>query len=85
MTQFNKFFSDPSNGLQGGITASIQAGAFAGSLLTGLFIADLLGRRKTIICGSALFTIGIAISCASNNVECLIAGRVINGMANGCR
>jgi hypothetical protein len=32
-----------------------------------------------------LFTIGIAISCASNNVECLIAGRVINGIANGCK
>jgi len=85
MTQFDKYFHNPSNGLQGGITASIQAGAFAGSLLTGLLIADLLGRRKTLICGSALFTIGIAISCASNNVVCLIAGRVINGMANGCK
>lgn len=82
--QFNKYFNYPSNSLQGGITASIQAGAFAGSLLTGLILADLLGRKNTILCGSALFTIGIAISCASNNVECLIAGRVINGLANGC-
>ncbi|KAI9687085.1 MAG: hypothetical protein M1822_002495 [Bathelium mastoideum] len=84
MSQFNSYFHDPSNGLQGGITAAIQAGAFAGSLLTGLFLADALGRRRTIIGGSALFTIGIAISCASNNVKCLIAGRVINGLANGC-
>ena len=84
MSQFNAYFHDPSNGLQGGITAAIQAGAFAGSLLTGFFLADALGRRRTIIWGSALFTIGIAISCASNNVECLIAGRVINGLANGC-
>ncbi|MCJ1454163.1 hypothetical protein MMC28_004513 [Mycoblastus sanguinarius] len=83
-SQFNNFFDRPSNGLQGGITASIQAGAFAGSLLTGIFLADALGRRRTILCGAALFTIGIAISCASNNVECLIAGRVINGLANGC-
>ena len=83
-TQFNNYFHQPSNGLQGGITASIQAGAFAGSLFTGLFLADLLGRRRTILCGAALFTIGIAISCASPNVECLIAGRVINGLANGC-
>ena len=83
-TQFNNYFNQPSNALQGGITASIQAGAFAGSLLTGLFLADFLGRRRTIICGAALFTIGIAISCASPNVECLIAGRVINGLANGC-
>lgn len=82
--QFNTYFHEPSNGLQGGITASIQAGAFAGSLLTGIFLADALGRRRTILCGAALFTIGIAISCASHNVECLIAGRVINGLANGC-
>ena len=82
--QFNSYFHEPSNGLQGGITASIQAGAFAGSLLTGIFLADALGRKRTILCGAALFTIGIAISCASNNVECLIAGRVINGLANGC-
>lgn len=84
MTQFNSYFHDPSNGLQGGITASIQAGAFAGSLLTGLFLADRLGRRRTILCGAALFTIGIAISCGSINVRQLIAGRVINGLANGC-
>ena len=83
-SQFNSYFHHPSNGLQGGITASIQAGAFAGSLLTGIFLADALGRRRTIMCGAALFTIGIAISCASNNVECLIAGRIINGLANGC-
>lgn len=83
-TQFNNYFHQPSNGLQGGITASIQAGAFVGSLMTGIFLADALGRRRTILYGAALFTIGIAISCASNNVECLIAGRIINGLANGC-
>ena len=84
MHQFDSYFHSPSNGLQGGITASIQAGAFVGSLLTGLLLADALGRRRTIIYGAALFTVGIAISCAANSVECLIAGRVINGLANGC-
>lgn len=83
-TEFNNYFNHPSNSLQGGITASIQAGAFVGSLLTGLFLADKLGRKRTLLCGSALFTIGIAITTASNNVACLIAGRIINGMANGC-
>lgn len=83
-TQFNNYFHHPSNGLQGGITASIQAGAFVGSLITGIFLADALGRRRTILGGAALFTVGIAISCASNNVQCLIAGRIINGLANGC-
>lgn len=84
MPQFLTYFKNPSNFLQGGITASILAGAFAGSLLTGAFLADRLGRKRTILLGSAIFTIGCAISAASNNVEALVAGRVINGLGNGC-
>ncbi|KAJ5814850.1 hypothetical protein N7474_006627 [Penicillium riverlandense] len=84
MPQFLTYFNHPSNFQQGGITASILAGAFAGSLLTGAFLADRLGRRRTILLGSAIFTIGIAISTAANNVAALVAGRVINGLGNGC-
>ncbi|KAJ5307460.1 hypothetical protein N7476_008116 [Penicillium atrosanguineum] len=84
MPQFLSYMNHPGDFLQGGITASIQAGSFAGSLLTGAFLADRLGRRNTILLGSAIFTIGVAISCAANNVIALIAGRVINGLGNGC-
>lgn len=84
MPQFLTYFKNPSNFRQGGITASILAGAFAGSLLTGAFLADRLGRKRTILLGSAIFTIGCAISAAANNIEALVAGRVINGLGNGC-
>lgn len=84
MPQFLEYFNYPSNFTQGGITASIQAGAFAGSLLTGAFLADRLGRKGTILLGSALFTVGCAIACASNGIAALVAGRVINGIGNGC-
>ncbi|KAJ5606292.1 high affinity glucose transporter [Penicillium lagena] len=84
MPQFLTYFNHPSNFQQGGITASILAGAFAGSLLTGAFLADRLGRRRTILLGSAIFTIGIAISTGANSVAALVAGRVINGLGNGC-
>jgi MFS family permease len=84
MPQFLEYFNYPSNFTQGGITASIQAGAFVGSLLTGAFLADKLGRKKTILLGSALFTVGCAIACAANGIEALVAGRVINGIGNGC-
>ncbi|KAJ6104698.1 hypothetical protein N7523_011018 [Penicillium sp. IBT 18751x] len=84
MPQFLEYFNHPDNFQQGGITASIQAGAFAGSLLTGAFLADRLGRKKTILLGSALFTIGCAIACAANGLPALVAGRVINGLGNGC-
>ncbi|KAJ5520821.1 hypothetical protein N7463_001274 [Penicillium fimorum] len=78
MPRFLMYFNHPSNFMQGGITASILAGAFAGSLITGAFLADRLGRKKTILFGSAIFT------CAANNIESLVAGRVINGLGNGC-
>lgn len=84
MPQFLEYFDYPSNFRQGGITASILAGAFAGSILTGAFVADTLGRKRTILLGSALFTIGCAISCAANGLAALVAGRLINGMGNGC-
>lgn len=84
MPQFLHYMNDPGNFTQGGITASIQAGAFAGSLLTGALLVDRLGRKKTLLFGSALFTIGIAISTAANSVAALVAGRVINGLGNGC-
>lgn len=84
MPQFLDFFNHPSNFQQGGITAAILAGAFAGSLLTGAFLADRLGRRYTILLGSAIFTIGCAVACAANNLTALVAGRVINGLGNGC-
>ncbi|RAO73330.1 uncharacterized protein BHQ10_009342 [Talaromyces amestolkiae] len=84
MPQFLTYMNYPSNFLQGGITASIQAGAFAGSLLTGAFLADKLGRKRTLLLGSAIFTIGIIISTVANNVAALVAGRVINGIGNGC-
>lgn len=46
MPQFLTYMNHPSNFLQGWITGSIQAGAFAGSLLTGAFLADKLGRKR---------------------------------------
>jgi MFS family permease len=84
MPQFLEYFDYPSNFRQGGITASILAGAFAGSLLTGAFVADRFGRKKTILFGSALFTIGCAVACSANGLAALVAGRLINGLGNGC-
>jgi MFS family permease len=83
MPQFLEYFNHSDNFRQGGITASIQAGAFAGSLITGAFLADRLGRKKTVLLGSAIFTLGCAIAAGRNGVPMLVAG-VINGLGNGC-
>ena len=47
-THLNNYFNFPSNSLQGDIAAFIRAGAFVGSPLTGLFLADKLGLKQTL-------------------------------------
>lgn len=84
MPQFLEFFDNPSNFLQGGITASLLAGSLAGSILTGRFLVDGIGRKRTLLLGSALFTLGCAVAAGAVNLPMLIAGRVINGLGNGC-
>jgi MFS family permease len=74
MPQFLEYFHHPDNFLQGEITASIQAGAFVASLLTSAFLADSLGRKKTILLGSAIFTLGCAIAAGSNGYRCWSRG-----------
>ena len=47
-------------------------------------MADAIGRKKTILHGSAIFTLGCAVAVAANGIAALVAGRVINGLGNGC-
>ncbi|BGP41793.1 hypothetical protein JCM10449v2_005784 [Rhodotorula kratochvilovae] len=75
-------FKHPDSELQGGIVASMAGGSFAGSLLTS-WLADKIGRKRCIIISGFVWVIGCIIQAASYNVECLIAGRVIGGIAIG--
>ncbi|KAF2460099.1 sugar transporter [Lineolata rhizophorae] len=80
--QYKEYFNYPSSDLQGGITASMSAGSFAGALGAG-FISDRLGRKGAMILASIIWIIGSAIQCSSQNVGQLVAGRVINGFTVG--
>ncbi|GAA5985142.1 hypothetical protein JCM5350_000859 [Sporobolomyces pararoseus] len=75
-------FNHPNSSLQGGITASMPAGSFAGALINS-YLADKIGRKKTIIVGAWIWVIGCVIQSASNNVATLIAGRVVAGLSVG--
>jgi sugar porter (SP) family MFS transporter len=74
--------SGPKSLVQGGITASMAAGSWAGSITSG-FISDWRGRKQAIMFGCIVWAIGSIISCASQNIGMLCAGRVINGFAVG--
>ncbi|OJJ42605.1 hypothetical protein ASPZODRAFT_76671 [Penicilliopsis zonata CBS 506.65] len=83
MDQFLDYFHTPSAYRQGAMTAALLAGEFGGSLLTGFFVADRLGRRKTILSCVLIYLIGQAIIVASQNQAMFIAGRVVNGLGAG--
>ncbi|KEF60198.1 uncharacterized protein A1O9_05048 [Exophiala aquamarina CBS 119918] len=74
--------SGPSANTQGGITASMPGGSFAGALTSG-FLSDILGRKRSIQIGAVIWCIGSIIVCASQNIGMLVVGRFINGFSVG--
>ncbi|KAK8166911.1 sugar transporter [Phyllosticta citrichinensis] len=80
--QYHDYFNNPSSDLQGGITASMSAGSFAGALIAG-FLSDRLGRKRAMEIAACIWLVGSAIQCSAQNVAQLVAGRVINGFTVG--
>lgn len=87
-TAFTKVFPeiDTQNGgsssLQGTVVAIYEIGCFAGALLTFMF-GEKLGRRRCIMIGCVVLTIGAVIQSASYGIAQLIVGRIIAGVGNG--
>ncbi|KAL6903909.1 general substrate transporter [Trichoderma evansii] len=80
--QYLEYFNHPDSAQQGGITASMSAGSFVGSLLSG-WLADRLGRRLAIQIASVDWIIGAVLQCSSQNVAHLVVGRIVSGLAIG--
>ena len=72
----------PDANVQGGITASMAGGSWLGALISG-FLSDILGRKKAIMVGAAIWVVGSIIICASQNVGMLVVGRILNGICVG--
>ncbi|KAK9452696.1 general substrate transporter [Dipodascopsis uninucleata] len=81
--QYIDYFNNPSSDLQGGITASMAAGSFLGSIISGL-LCDRFGRKTSIQYSCLLWVVGSIICCAAQNVPMLIVGRIFNGLCVGC-
>jgi EmrB/QacA subfamily drug resistance transporter len=54
--------------------------SFAALMLTGGTLGDLFGRKKVMLAGVALFTIGSAVAMLAQSGAMLISGRIIMGM-----
>lgn len=59
---------------------SSYALAFAALMLTFGTLGDHLGRRRMMVAGLALFTVGSVVGAAANSTALLIGGRVIMGI-----
>lgn len=64
------------------IVSILSAGTFFGALFGGQ-VAELIGRRPTVMLSCLVFAFGVAIQVASANVGTLVAGRVIAGLGVG--
>lgn len=81
MQDFNNRF--PLNSTQTGFMVSIlELGAWAGSWIIGYF-ADKIGRKYSIVLSTVVFLLGSSIQGGAQNVDYLLAGRFITGMAVG--
>ncbi|VDB92528.1 unnamed protein product [Peniophora sp. CBMAI 1063] len=77
-----EYFHNPTSNAQGAIVASMPAGSFVGSLAVA-YIADKIGRKKTIILSGLIWIVGSILQCASVNRGMLVVGRIIAGLSVG--
>jgi MFS family permease len=68
--------------LQGTVVAIYEIGCFFGAILCFLF-GEKLGRRKSIMIGCVILTIGAVLQTAASSIAQLIVGRIVAGLGNG--
>jgi hypothetical protein len=79
---FIDYFGNPSDAEVGGIVSSFTGGAIIGALSIS-WLADMLGRKKTVFLGACISTFGCALQGGATSIGMLIAGRAIAGIAVG--
>ena len=68
--------------LQGTITAIYDIGCFFGAIAA-YFVGDWLGRKKTVLLGTTIMSIGALLQITTYSVAQIIVGRVVAGIGNG--
>ncbi|KAJ9149337.1 Sugar transporter STL1 [Pleurostoma richardsiae] len=71
-----------SSSLQGTVVAIYEIGCFFGAIFA-LMFGEILGRRKCIMIGCAVLSIGGALQASASTIAHLIVGRIVAGLGNG--
>ncbi|KAI0737117.1 general substrate transporter [Daedaleopsis nitida] len=79
---YKKAFNFPDSNAQGAIVAAMPAGSFVGALAVSK-LADVIGRKRTIILAGWIWVIGSILQCASVNRGMLVVGRIVSGLSVG--
>jgi len=82
MKPFQDTFKWQSDFQKGFIVASLQLGCFLGSLCSS-FTCDILGRRRSILIGAMIFSVGGILQTFSSALGVLYVGRLIAGFSIG--
>ncbi|PWY88228.1 MFS monosaccharide transporter [Aspergillus heteromorphus CBS 117.55] len=67
---------------QGMLTSILELGAWVGTLLNG-YLADSLGRRRTVVLAVFIFCIGVIVQACTKNAGYIFAGRFVTGLGVG--
>ncbi|TPX61303.1 hypothetical protein PhCBS80983_g01195 [Powellomyces hirtus] len=74
--------ADNYSDVTGNITMLFLIGCLVGALVVS-WMADAIGRKRSILVGGILFVIGCAMQTAANGIGLLYAGRIIGGLGIG--
>ncbi|KAJ5622739.1 hypothetical protein N7490_011344 [Penicillium lividum] len=75
-------FNNPDSTIQAQITSTYYLGAIFGAIFS-RFVGDHIGRRRAIILGCILLTIGGALQASASVLPHMIVGRIVGGIGTG--
>jgi MFS transporter, SP family, solute carrier family 2 (myo-inositol transporter), member 13 len=64
------------------IVAAVLMGSVFSTLFTGM-LSDWFGRRSLMVCSGIAFSLSIPVIALSHSFDCLIAGRILQGISGG--
>lgn len=80
--RFLATFGYPDTTIQSQIVATYDLGCFFGAII-GSFIGDMIGRRRTIMTGCLVLSVGGTLQASSFSIPQMIIGRFVAGLGNG--